>query len=200
MWDVSRFQEIASVCRARVLRFHLDGARVFNALVESGDVPAEYGTLFDSISLCLSKGLGAPIGSVLLSSATNIKQARRLRKVFGGGMRQAGMLAAAGIYALDHHIDRLKEDHVRARELGALLMKRSEVEEVLPIDTNIVVARLQTGVEQVGFLKALEERGIKAVPFGPGTIRMVTHLDFSDEDLEQVAETLKQMSSLNPSV
>ena len=199
IWPLKRIREIASVCRERGLRLHLDGARLFNALVESGDTATEYGALFDSISLCLSKGLGAPVGSVLLSSAENIKKARRLRKVLGGEMRQAGMLAAAGLFALEHHVDRLKEDHARARALGELLAARPEVESLLPVETNIVVARLVSAVDPNGFLRALNEMGVRAVPFGAQTIRMVTHLDFSDDDLSAVAEAIGNINLMKVS-
>ena len=193
VWGFGQLEKIASVTRERGLRFHLDGARLFNALAESVESPLDYGGVFDSISICLSKGLGAPVGSLLLSSAVNIKRARRIRKVLGGGMRQAGFLAAAGIYALDHHVARLKEDHVRARRLGTLLETLPQVECLLPIETNIVVAILHASVNQTDFLNQLEEGGIRAVPFGPQTIRMVTHLDFGDEALANVESELKSM-------
>ena len=193
VWELGRLREIASVALEKGLRFHLDGARLFNALTVTKESPKEYGAIFDSISLCLSKGLGAPVGSLLLSSKENVKRARRIRKVLGGGMRQAGYMAAAGLYALEHHRDRMGEDHVRATHLGRFLEANSGIESLLPIDTNIVVAKLAEGVVQGEFLKSLEGKGIKAVPFGPQTIRMVTHLDFGDDDLDQVEAVLKSI-------
>jgi len=193
VWAFERLQEISAVTKERGLRFHLDGARLFNALANNGESPAKYGAIFDSISVCLSKGLGAPVGSLLLSTMENVKRARRIRKVLGGGMRQAGYLAAAGIYALDHHVERLAEDHVRAKSLGRVLESNSRVERLLPVDTNIVVAELVEGVDQGEFLRALKAKGVNAVPFGPQTIRMVTHLDFGDDDLAQVERIMGSM-------
>ncbi|MEM8565111.1 MAG: GntG family PLP-dependent aldolase [Bacteroidota bacterium] len=182
MQDIKPISEFG---REAGLKLHLDGARLFNALVETGDDPKEYGQCFDTISICLSKGLGAPVGSVLLGSEENIKQARRVRKHFGGGMRQGGYLAAAGIYALDHHVDRLKEDHVRAKALGDTLETLSFVDSVLPVDTNIVIFKLARNITSDKFVKHLEEVGIRAVPFGPKEIRFVTHLNFDNNMLDR---------------
>lgn len=187
----SQIAEIAKVCRQNKLKLHLDGARIFNALVETGDQASSYGACFDTISVCLSKGLGAPVGSVLLCSKENIKKAKRVRKVFGGGMRQAGYLAAAGLYALDHNIERLKEDHLRARVLGETLSRLNYIEEVMPVDTNIVIFRLIEGVGSHVFLHELSKHNIMAVPFGKREVRMVTHLDFDDGMLEKVIDTLR---------
>ncbi|MGB3589422.1 MAG: GntG family PLP-dependent aldolase [Tunicatimonas sp.] len=191
-YTLDRIEAIANVCQKHSLALHLDGARVFNALVATGDNPAEYGKYFSSISVCLSKGLGAPVGSVLVGSQELIRQARRVRKVFGGGMRQAGYLAAAGIYALDHHVERLKEDHQRAKLLAVALQTCSYVASVLPVETNIVIATLQD-VTPPQFLAKLEEAGVQAVPFGKQDVRFVTHLDFSDEQLGKVIEVLKKL-------
>lgn len=193
IWEFHQLQAIAEVARERGLRFHLDGARLFNALASTGEPPVQYGGLFDSISICLSKGLGAPVGSLLLSTRENIRRARRYRKVLGGGMRQAGFMAAAGLYALEHHVDRLAEDHLRARELGGLLGSLPQVRCVLPVDSNIVVAHLADEIEALQFLGQLQEKGVRGVPFGPKTIRLVTHLDFDDVQLEQVSSALKQL-------
>lgn len=182
---------IASVCRQHGLRYHLDGARIFNAIVEAGYPAAEIGPLFDSVSICFSKGLGSPSGSVLIGSKEFIRQARRVRKVFGGGMRQAGYLAAAGIYALDNHIDRLKEDHQRAKILGETISKLSFVSSVLPVETNIIIFNLDDKISSEMFLAKLAENGIKAVGFGKQAIRFVTHLDFTDEMLEKTLGVLK---------
>lgn len=175
---------IHSLCREKGIKLHLDGARLFNALVETGEKPADWGAHFDTISICLSKGLGCPVGSVLLGSKSDIKRARKVRKVFGGGMRQAGFLAAAGIYALDHQVDRLKEDHARARALGRMLEALPIVSDVFPVATNIVIARLE-GISPENFMKKLAENDIKSVKFGPDLVRFVTHHDFGDEQLEE---------------
>jgi len=175
---------IRKVCDDNGLKLHLDGARLFNALAETGESPADWGAQFDTISICLSKGLGCPVGSLLLGSKSDIKRARKVRKVWGGGMRQAGFLAAAGIYALDNHVNRLKADHSRARALGAMLLKLSFVSEVFPVATNIVIARLE-GLTPEEFMKKFDEQQIKSVKFGPDLVRFVTHLDFGDGELEE---------------
>ncbi|UZD22271.1 threonine aldolase family protein [Algoriphagus halophytocola] len=184
IYKLEEIKPIRKVCDAHGLKLHLDGARLFNALVETGERPADWGAQFDSISICLSKGLGCPVGSLLLGSKADIKRARKVRKVWGGGMRQAGFLAAAGIYALDHHVDRLKEDHLRARALGEMLSQQNYVSEVYPVATNIVIARLE-GMAPEDWLKELSAKDIKAVKFGPDLVRFVTHLDFGDDQLEE---------------
>ncbi|MBN7818108.1 threonine aldolase family protein [Algoriphagus pacificus] len=183
---------IQKVCQEHGLKLHLDGARLFNALVASGESPKDWGAQFDTISICLSKGLGCPVGSVLLGSKADIKRARKVRKVMGGGMRQAGFLAAAGIYALDHQVERLKEDHARARALGEMLLKKSFVPEVLPVATNIAIARLD-GITPEFFLEKLREKEIKAVKFGPDLVRFVTHHDFGDDQLEEFGKRISEM-------
>ncbi|MCB0661693.1 MAG: aminotransferase class I/II-fold pyridoxal phosphate-dependent enzyme [Saprospiraceae bacterium] len=171
---------IADFCRQNGLGIHLDGARIFNALVESGDTPAQIGELFDTISVCLSKGLGAPVGSLLLGSEVMMKKARRIRKIMGGGMRQAGYLAAAGIYALDNNVERLKEDHKKAKELANALKEVPFVENMRDVETNIVIFDVSAPHTAASFLQELEKHNILAVSFGPQTIRFVTHLDYSD--------------------
>ena len=193
IWVLGEIEKIKETCRKNGLALHLDGARLFNALVETSETEIQFGNLFDSISICLSKGLGAPVGSLLIGDKTFITQARRIRKVFGGGMRQAGYLAAAGIYALDHHISRLKEDHQRARHLGKLLEKLPFVTEVLPIQTNIVIFKLDEKMPSETFLKTLADSEVLAVPFGKQTIRFVTHLDFTDEMLMEVEKVFKKI-------
>ncbi|AEI49051.1 threonine aldolase family protein [Runella slithyformis] len=185
-YDLSEIQAIRLVCNEHALGLHLDGARLFNALVETGESPLEYGRIFDSISICLSKGLGCPVGSLLLGTKEFITQARRFRKVMGGGWRQAGYLAAAGIYALDHHVERLKEDHARARAIGTMLRRLPEVEEIFPIDTNIVIFRLPDTIPAVDYVAQLAQKGIRAVTFGKHLVRFVTHLDFTDQQLEEL--------------
>lgn len=189
IYTLDEVRPIQALCQEKGLKLHLDGARLFNALVETGDAPADWGNLFDTISICLSKGLGCPIGSVLLGTKADIKRARKVRKVFGGGMRQAGFLAAAGIYALDHQVARLKEDHRRARTLGEFLLKAPHVVEVLPVATNIVIARLE-GISPEAYLQELSSKGIKGVKFGKDLVRFVTHLDFGDEHLEEFGKRI----------
>ena len=191
IYTLDEVRPIQALCQEKGLKLHLDGARLFNALVETGDAPAEWGQLFDTISICLSKGLGCPIGSVLLGSKADIKRARKVRKVFGGGMRQAGFLAAAGIYALDHQVARLKEDHRRARSLGEFLMKAPYVVEILPVATNIVIARLE-GISPEAYLQELSSKGIKGVKFGKDLVRFVTHLDFGDDHLEEFGKRISR--------
>jgi threonine aldolase len=192
VYSMQAIKEISETSRTNKLKIHLDGARIFNALSETNVAPDEMGKHFDTISFCLSKGLGAPVGSVLVSTKEKIKQARRVRKVLGGGMRQAGYLAAAGIYALNHHIDRLKDDHRRARELGKAISNLSYVKELLPVETNIVVFILQDSVNSDKFLHYLLENNIKAVMFGKNTIRCVTHLDITDEMLSKAVEVMQK--------
>ena len=192
-YSLEQMKEISGLCRKKELRYHLDGARIFNAIVEAGYSPAQIGPLFDSISVCLSKGLGTPAGSVLLGSKEFIRQARRVRKLFGGGMRQAGFLAAAGIYALDHHVERLKEDHRRAKVIGETLANAHYVSSVLPVETNIIIFNLNDKMSPEQFVAKLAEHDIKATGFGKQAIRFVTHLDFTDEMLEKTVKALKSI-------
>jgi threonine aldolase len=192
IYTLNEVKPIKELCDKHNIKLHLDGARLFNALVVTGEDPKEWGAQFDTISICLSKGLGCPIGSVLLGNKTDIKKARKIRKSFGGGMRQAGYLAAAAIYALDYHIERLAEDHARARKLGEMLESHPLVSEVFPVATNIVIARLQ-GVSPEDFLSKLSDKGIKAVKFGKDQVRFVTHLDFTDEMLEAFGKRIREI-------
>ena len=190
-YDMAELKKIRDVCNRHRLVMHLDGARLFNALVETGEKPSQHGELFDTVSVCLSKGLGAPVGSLLIGSKEMIKKARWVRKVFGGGMRQAGFLAAAGIYALENNIDRLKDDHRRARTIGDALQEAAFVSEVMPIDTNIIILSLKEGYTTEQILARLADKNVLALPFGPNEIRMITHLDFIDEMLEHTVQVLK---------
>lgn len=192
-YKLETIQEIYQAAKQNNLNVHIDGARIFNALVETRESTTEYGKCFDSISVCFSKGLGCPVGSVLVGSKEFIKEARRVRKSFGGGMRQAGFLAAAGIYALDHNISRLKDDHVRAKKLEEVLKTASFVEELIPVETNIIIFSLTNTWTGESFLKKLAEKGIKGIAFGPKMIRFVTHLDFDNVMLEKTLKTLKEI-------
>lgn len=191
-YTIPEVAAIRKVCDEHGLLLHLDGARLFNALVETGDPTEAYGQLFDSISICLSKGLGCPVGSLLLGKADFIRQARRYRKLMGGGWRQAGFLAAAGIFALDHHVQRLRQDHARARRIGAMLERRPEVEEIYPIDTNIVIFRLPETLLAADYVDQLALSGIRGITFGKHVVRFVTHLDFTDEHLAEMEVILNR--------
>ena len=192
-YSLQQMKELTDVCKKHQLNYHLDGARVFNAIVEAGYEPADFGKLFDSISICLSKGLGAPAGSLLLGNKEFIRKARRARKVFGGGMRQAGYFAAAGIFALDHHVKRLKEDHLRARELEKIVSQLDYVDNVVPVYTNIVIFNLNKKIQPQAFIEKMASKGLKASGFGKQAIRFVTHLDFNDKMLEKVEEILRTL-------
>lgn len=192
-WDIHEIKRIKAFCSEQSIPMHLDGARIFNALVASGSNTKEMGELFDSISICLSKGLGAPVGSLLLGNSNFIKKARRIRKILGGGMRQAGYLAAAGIYALDHHLDRLEIDHEHARKIAATLEGKSWIKSISAVDTNILIYELNDDVDMADHLTHLEERQVRAISMGPQTIRMVTHLNVSQEDVNTVCEVLNKM-------
>lgn len=192
-YTLDEIKPIKAICAQHDLKLHLDGARLFNALVETKESTLAYGELFDSISICLSKGLGAPVGSLLIGATDFIKKARRVRKVMGGGMRQAGYLAAAGIYALDKHIERLKEDNDRAKLMGEVLTQLDWVADVRPVKSNIVIFDVKAPYTAASFLAELEEKGIRAVAFGPQTVRFVTHLDVTREMIDKVIDTIKNV-------
>jgi threonine aldolase len=193
-YTLNHIAAMSEVCKSNGLSLHLDGARVFNALVATGENPTEYGKYFDTISLCLSKGLGTPVGSVLLASRQHIEKAKRIRKVLGGGWRQAGFLAAAGIYALDNHIQRLAEDHKRARTIDAHLQDMPFVKSLLPVETNIVIFQTPSAAVNTKVLDYLKENNILAAAFGKDKIRFVTHLDFTDAMLDRLLEVLAKAS------
>lgn len=190
IYDFEEIKKIAQVCKEHNLAFHCDGARLFNALVATGRSPKEYGAAFDSISICLSKGLGAPVGSLLLGSHSFIQKAKRRRKSLGGGMRQAGIIAAAGLYALQNNVERLKVDHDYAQQLGVILSACNSVESVMPVETNIVIFQLKNGLTSDMMVSKLAEHGILCFPFGPDKIRMVTHLDLTDDHYKMLFEKL----------
>lgn len=192
-YTLDEIKPIQVLCKNRGLKLHLDGARLFNALVESEDSTAEYGKTFDSISICLSKGLGAPVGSLLIGSKAFIKQARRFRKVMGGGMRQAGLLAAAGLFALKNNVERLKIDNDRAKALGQCLSEQAYVKSVRPVKSNIVIFDLEKENSAAEYLEKLKEREIMASAFGPSTIRFVLHMDITEDMHQKVLETLKTL-------
>lgn len=191
IYDFNEIQKIKEVCRTNDIILHLDGARLFNALVETKETPLDYGKTFDSISICLSKGLGCPVGSLLLGEKSFIEQARRYRKAMGGGWRQAGGLAAAGIFALDNHIALLKEDHRRAKAIGKMLTENSWVEKVYPVTTNIILAQLPVTISSDEFVKKMQQLEICCVSFGKHLVRFVTHLDVTDEQLALLQLRLK---------
>ncbi|MCF2873929.1 MULTISPECIES: threonine aldolase family protein [unclassified Tenacibaculum] len=190
-WDFEELVKIGKVTRDHNLAYHLDGARLFNALVAKNETPQQYGELFDTISICLSKGLGAPVGSVLVGSKEHIEKALRVRKLFGGGMRQAGFLAAAGIYALDNLVDRLADDHSRAKAIGEVLENCSYVKKVEPIETNIVIFYVNDTIDSMDFIEKMKQKGILLISMGEGKLRIVTHLDFTDEMLAILLNELK---------
>jgi threonine aldolase len=192
-YDFSEIEAIQKVAKSNGLGLHLDGARIFNALVHKKEDPTQYGKVFDSISICLSKGLGAPVGSVLLGSTPFIKKARRWRKVFGGGMRQAGSLAAAGIYALDNHVERLKEDHAKALEIKTALLKKDFVKEIFEVETNIVIAHIEGKYNATELAVALKEKNILVIAMTPALIRFVIHLDITNEMLASTLETIEKL-------
>ncbi|MCL4114031.1 UNVERIFIED_CONTAM: hypothetical protein GTU68_062126 [Idotea baltica] len=193
-WNFNELKRIKEICRQNSLSYHLDGARLWNALVANNETPNQYGELFDTISVCLSKGLGCPVGSVLVGSSELINKALRVRKILGGGMRQAGFLAAAGLYALDNNINRLAEDHGRAKEIGEVLKDLSFIKRVEPIETNIVIFEINNdlfGEDQ--FLNKLKELNIHIIGMGQGKLRMVTHLDYTQSMHEKLLDTLRNM-------
>lgn len=192
-YDLERLQQLRAVCTEKKLKFHLDGARVFNAIAASGVSALEMGSLFDSVSICLSKGLGAPIGSLLLGKKEDIRLARKIRKLLGGGMRQAGIIAAAGIFALEKNTERLTEDHRRAKVLAAALADLPFVETLEEVDTNLVIFKLKNTMSDSSFVEQMAAANIQTVAFSPQLVRLVTHLDFDDEMLEHTLSTLKNL-------
>jgi threonine aldolase len=192
-YTLNQIEPIAHLCKLKNLALHLDGARVFNALTETKDKPVKYGHFFNSISICLSKGLGAPVGSVMLGNKETVGKARRIRKVLGGGMRQAGFLAAAGIYALDNHVKRLKEDHLHAKKIAEALKEQSYVKSIMSVDTNIIIFELTDRYKSVDFIAKLAHKGIKCLEFGTQKIRFVTHLDINQQMVDHTIDTLRHL-------
>jgi threonine aldolase len=192
-YELSEIEQIRRVCESNGLILHLDGARLFNALVATGQTARQYGSLFDSISICLSKGLGAPVGSLLLGKKSFIKKSRRIRKVLGGGMRQAGILAAAGQYALENHVDRLAEDHLHARMIADALLKKPFIEEILPVETNIIIAEVRPPMTPAAFVAAMKEKKVLLFATSPTRFRMVLHLDITPEMVEKTIELIDKL-------
>lgn len=192
-YNFADLQSVKEVCLKNDLKFHLDGARLFNAIVEGSETTKNYGELFDSISICLSKGLGAPVGSVLLGGKDFIDKARRIRKVFGGGMRQAGYLAAAGIYALENNIERLSIDHIHAKEIAAALLKKDFTGKMFPVETNIIIFEVKDSYTAKSLAEAFREYGVLVIPISATQIRMVLHLDVTES---MVKDTIKMIENL----
>ena len=193
-WDFDELKKVQQVAKSNNLAFHLDGARLFNALVAKNESPKQYGELFDTISICLSKGLGTPVGSILLGSKEDIAKALRIRKLLGGAMRQVGFLAAAGIYALDHHVERLAEDHQKAKEIAAILETCSYVTKIEPVETNILIFYVDDKIGADQFINKMKDKNILMIPMAEGRIRIVTHLDYTDEMHEKLLEELKNLA------
>lgn len=192
-YEFSEIHSIKAVCSKNNIGLHLDGARLWNALVTKGETPKQYGQVFDSISVCLSKGMGAPVGSLLLGKHTFIKQARRVRKVFGGGMRQAGYIAAAGIYALENNIPRLAEDHTHARLTAEVLAKKDFIGKIMPVETNIVIFEVKGNYTAKEFCDRLKQHNILCLNISQTQVRMVTHLDFTKEMLKELIQVVESM-------
>lgn len=191
-WDFEEIQRIRTICDNHNLGYHLDGARLWNALVAKNETAEQYGQLFDTISVCLSKGLGCPIGSVLIGDEAIMEKSIYYRKMFGGNMRQVGYLAAAGLYALDHHIDRLAEDHNKAKEIGQVLENLSIIKKVEPIETNIVIFELESHVDESEFVKQLADKQIYIISMGSNKLRIVTHLDYTKLMHERLLNILNE--------
>lgn len=192
-YEFSAIESIKKVCEQHQLKLHLDGARLFNALVAKNETCKQYGDVFDTISICLSKGLGAPVGSVLIGSAAFIRKARRFRKVFGGGMRQAGSMAAAGLYALEHHVQRLQEDHTHAQILTNVLREKDFVGEILPVETNIIIFEVKGRFTAPDLVTTLKQSNILAIAISPTQIRLVLHLDITPAMVEETIKTIKAL-------
>lgn len=194
IYNLDDIREIRTLCEAHNLPLHLDGARLFNALVETKVDYKLYADNFDTISICLSKGLGAPIGSLLIGTKQHIHQARRIRKVFGGGMRQAGIIAAGGLFALKNNIERLRVDHAHAKEIEGVLLTLPWIVDVVPVETNIIVAIVKNDESRNNVISKLKDLNILCMPFGPHMIRFVTHLNVSEIDVDNICESLRKIN------
>lgn len=192
-YDITEIHRIKEVCLENNLKLHLDGARLFNAFIATNQTPVEYGKIFDSISICLSKGLGAPVGSLLLGNKTFIKKARRVRKAFGGGMRQAGYLAAAGLFALQYNIERLAEDHLHAKQVGEALKAKSFITNLIEPETNILVFEVLPPYTPATFIEHLANNEILITTISPTQLRVVTHLDVTAEMISRFIKVIENM-------
>jgi len=192
-YDFEEIRKIKSLCTEKGLALHLDGARLWNALVAKKETELQYGQVFDSISVCLSKSLGCPVGSLLLGSHQMIRKARRIRKIFGGGMRQAGFMAAAGIYALTHNIERLEEDHRHARQIAETLGKKDFVKEVLPVETNIIIFELNDGLTAARLVAKMKEKDMLGYAIAPHRVRLVVHLDITPDMVDRTISIINQL-------
>ena len=197
IWPLEGIAEVAGVAGENGLRMHLDGARLWNASVATGIAEAEYARYFDSASVCFSKGLGAPVGSALAGSGDFVERARRFRKMLGGGMRQAGIIAAGALYGLEHHRERLADDHANARRLAEALAAMDGIEiDPTEVETNIVYFRL-TSLPAAQFQKTLHERGVGVLALGQDTIRAVTNLMVAGEDIDRAIEIIQDAAAGN---
>ncbi len=192
-YDFEKIEKIKEVCVSNKLALHLDGARLFNALVANGETPLQYGKVFDSISICLNKGLGCPIGSILIGTADLIKRARRIRKVFGGGMRQAGYMAATGIYALEHHVKRLELDHLHAKQIAEVLLTKDFVKSIMPVETNIIIFELHDRFTAKSFVEEIGKKEVLALAVSASQVRIVTHLGITEEMVRRTIAILGQL-------
>lgn len=192
-WDINELIKIKQTCKEHNLFYHLDGARIWNAMVKTNTKPIQYGNIFDSISICLSKGLGCPVGSVLIGSSELINKAIRVRKVLGGGMRQAGYLAACGIYALNNNIERLKEDHLKAYEIEKLLSEKHYIKKVEEVETNILIFQLKSNYDSNIFLNKMLKSGVKLISMGDNKLRIVTHKDYNNEMHQKFIEIITNL-------
>lgn len=192
-YEMEEIRRIRKVCDDNKLKLHLDGARLFNALVERKQDPKDYGQMFDSISICLSKSLGCPVGSLLLGKKEFIKKARRVRKVFGGGMRQAGYLAAAGMYALKNNVERLSQDHAHARQIAEALMRKNFVSGILPVETNIIIFGVKEPWTAPALVDDLKKHDILGHPITPSQVRLVTHLDITPEMVNKTIDLINKL-------
>ena len=192
-WDISELKKIQQTCKENNLYYHLDGARIWNAIVKTGTTPSQYGKIFDSISVCLSKGLGCPVGSILLGSTEFINKAIKVRKLLGGGMRQAGYLAACGIYALKNNIERLNEDHIKAKEIESVLKNSNFISQVEKVETNILIFQIEKSIDTDNFLNKMSNQNIKLISMGDNKLRLVTHKDYTNQMHEKFLEIISKL-------
>ena len=193
-WDMNDLREIADLCKDHDLKYHLDGARIWNASVKKGIDFSLFGELFDTMSVCLSKGLGCPVGSLLLCSDKDFNNAIKYRKIFGGGMRQSGYLAACGLYALENNINRIEEDHKKAKEIEETLKSLYFIKKVEEVETNIIIFEINSNYSSEIFINKLQKKGVKLIGMGDNKLRLVTHLDYSDNHHEAFLDILSKVS------